>query len=167
MTLAPLLDPQAVAAAALDGLGDGVLVVAEGTVLVANGAAHRLTGHRPGELVGGPAPAWVATARAHGGTLELALPGGDGRRRRAGITVTPCPLPGGEPASLVTVHDRSAEAAREAELVRAAHRDGLTGLLNQRSFTERLREEADRLAARGRPLGLVVVDLDHFKAVND
>jgi diguanylate cyclase (GGDEF)-like protein len=167
MTLAPLLDPQAVAAAALDGLGDGVLVVAEGTVLVANGAAHRLTGHRPGELVGGPAPAWVATAHAHGGTLELALPGGDGRRRRAAITVAPCPLPGGEPATLVTVHDRSAEAAREAELVRAAHRDGLTGLLNQRSFTERLREEADRLAARGRPLGLVVVDLDHFKAVND
>jgi len=163
----PVIDAHAVALAALDGLSDGVLVVADGEVLVANGAAHRLTGHAPGELAGGPAPVWVATAAAGGAAIEVALPGRDGRRRRATVTVAPCPLPGGDVARLVTVHDRSAEAAREAELVRQAHRDGLTGLLNHRSFTARLAEEAERLSARGRPLGLVVVDLDHFKAVND
>jgi len=162
-----VIDAHAVALAALDGLSDGVLVVADGEVLVANGAAHRLTGHAAGELTGGPAPEWVATAAARGGAIEVALPGRDGRRRRATVTVAPCPLPGGDVARLVTVHDRSAEAAREAELVRQAHRDGLTGLLNHRSFTARLAEEAERLSARGRPLGLVVVDLDHFKAVND
>ena len=48
MTLAPLLDRPRRRAAALDGLRDGVLVVADGEVLVANGAAHRLTGHAPG-----------------------------------------------------------------------------------------------------------------------
>ena len=160
--------PHAVAAAALDGLGDGVLVVTEGKVLVANGAAHRLTGHRPGELAGGPAPAWVATAHAHGGTLELALPGGDGRRRRAAITVAPCPLPGGEPASLVTVHDRSAEAAREAELVRARpprRPDGpAQPALVHRAPARGGRTASPRAAARSASL---VVDLDHFKAVND
>ena len=68
---------------------------------------------------------------------------------------------------LVVLRDRSAHAEREAELTRLAHRDGLTGLLNRRAFDLRLHEEADRLAARGRPLGLVLIDLDHFKRVND
>jgi diguanylate cyclase (GGDEF)-like protein len=167
--MAPVLiaDPHAVAAAALEGLRDGVLVVSGGKVIVANRAAHRLAGRAPGELSGGPAPAWVATAAARGGEVEIALPGADGRRRRATVTVAPCALPGGDAGQLVTVHDRSAEAAREAELVRRAHRDGLTGLLNKRSFGARLAEEAERLGARDRPLGLVLVDLDHFKAVND
>ena len=159
-----MADPR-IAAAALDGLRDGVLVVSGGAVVVANRAAHRLTG--AGELVGGPAPAWVATAAARGGAVEVALPGGDGRRRRATVTVVPCALPGADAGQLVTIHDRSEEVAREAELVRQAHRDGLTGLLNKRSFEARLAEEAERLSARSRPLGLVVVDLDHFKAVND
>ena len=167
MTLAPLLDAHAVAAAALDGLRDGVLVVSGGDVLVANRAAHSLMGRGPGELAGLAAPPWVAGAEARGGAIEVALPGAVGRRRRVTVTVAPCPLPGGESARLVTIRDRSAEAEREAELLRQAHRDGLTGLLNHRSFTARLAEEAERLSARGRPLGLIVVDLDHFKAVND
>jgi diguanylate cyclase (GGDEF)-like protein len=91
---------------------------------------------------------------------------GEGAGRVAGVT-TDGAAGRRDVAQLVTVHDRSAEAAREAALVRQAHRDGLTGLLNQRSFTARLAEETERLSARGRPLGLVVVDPDHFKAVND
>ena len=162
-----IADPHAVAAAALDGLRDGVLVVGGGEVLVANRAAHRLIGRAPGELVGGPPPPWVARAAGRGGTIEVALPAADGRRRRATVTVADCALPGGAAGRLVTVHDRSDEVAREAELVRQAHRDGLTGLLNKRSFEARLAEEAERLGARDRPLGLVLVDLDHFKAVND
>jgi PAS domain-containing protein len=117
----PVIDAHAVALAALDGLSDGVLVVADGSVLVANEAAHRLTGRDPGTLTGGDAPAWVATAAAHGGALDVALPCRDGRRRRVTVGVAPCPLPGGGVAQLVTVRDRSAEAAREAELVRQAH----------------------------------------------
>jgi diguanylate cyclase (GGDEF)-like protein len=167
MTRVLIADPHAVAAAALEGLRDGVLVVCGGEVLVANEAAHRLAGRAPGSLVGGPAPAWVATAAARGGAVEVALPGDDGRRRRATVTVAGCALPGGDAGELVTIHDRSAEVAREAELVRRAHRDGLTGLLNKRSFEARLMEEAERLGARDRPLGLVLVDLDHFKTVND
>jgi diguanylate cyclase (GGDEF)-like protein len=161
-----IADPR-IAAAALEGLRDGVLVVSGGEVVVANAAAHRLTGRAPGALVGGAAPAWVATAAGRGGAVEVTLPPGEGRRRRATVSVVPCALPGAEAGQLVTIHDRSEEVAREAELVRQAHRDGLTGLLNKRSFEARLTEEAERLTARDRPLGLVVVDLDHFKAVND
>ena len=57
------------AAAALDALADGVLVVSGGEVLVANRAAHRLAGRAAGELAGAPAPASVELAAARGGAL--------------------------------------------------------------------------------------------------
>ena len=45
--------------------------------------------------------------------------------------------------------------------------DALTGVLNRRSFTEQAEREV-RLAERsGRTVGLILLDLDHFKAVND
>jgi diguanylate cyclase (GGDEF)-like protein len=162
--------PQAIAAAALDLLADGVLVVCDGEVVVANRALCRMTGLRPEDLLGGPAPGWVPAAPADGEELEAeaVVPAAHGRRRRVTAVVAARVLPGVDGvAQVVTVRDRSADAAREAELVRRADRDGLTGLLNKRSFDARLAEEAERLAARGRPLSLVVLDLDHFKAVND
>jgi diguanylate cyclase (GGDEF)-like protein len=60
------------------------------------------------------------------------------------------------------------EAARQREHLRhqAAH-DGLTGLLNHRGAQERLRRELEVAAARDLPLSVVVVDLDHFKRIND
>jgi two-component system, cell cycle response regulator len=57
------------------------------------------------------------------------------------------------------------EAMRE--LRRLATRDALTGLLNRRAFDAVLSGEVDRARRLGRPLALVVLDLDHFKAVND
>ena len=46
-------------------------------------------------------------------------------------------------------------------------RDELTGLLNRRSFQDRLAEECDRGRRYGDAFALVVLDLDHFKRVND
>lgn len=53
------------------------------------------------------------------------------------------------------------------ELRRLATRDALTNLLNRRAFDALLTEEVDRARRLGRPLTLAVLDLDHFKAVND
>ena len=52
-------------------------------------------------------------------------------------------------------------------LRRLATRDQLTGLLNRREFDRILAEESERAARFGRPLALVLVDIDHFKRVND
>jgi diguanylate cyclase (GGDEF)-like protein len=52
-------------------------------------------------------------------------------------------------------------------LRRAAVRDGLTGLLNHREFYKRLHEEIARADRANQPLSLLMIDLDHFKAVND
>lgn len=50
---------------------------------------------------------------------------------------------------------------------RLANTDGLTGLYNHRHLHERLSEELDRARRYGRPLSLVMADLDHFKTYND
>ena len=46
-------------------------------------------------------------------------------------------------------------------------RDALTGLSDRRTFHAALREEARRLAARGGCSGLLLLDLDNMKSVND
>jgi diguanylate cyclase (GGDEF)-like protein len=48
-----------------------------------------------------------------------------------------------------------------------ATRDQLTGLLNRREFDRILAEESERAQRFGHPLALIMIDLDHFKAVND
>jgi diguanylate cyclase (GGDEF)-like protein len=53
------------------------------------------------------------------------------------------------------------------ELRFLAHHDPLTRLLNRRAFMSRLEGEVARAQRYGRPLGLVVTDLDGFKQLND
>jgi diguanylate cyclase (GGDEF)-like protein len=45
--------------------------------------------------------------------------------------------------------------------------DGLTGIYNKRYLVEQLDRELSRAARHGRPLTLVICDIDHFKRVND
>ncbi len=48
-----------------------------------------------------------------------------------------------------------------------ARSDGLTGLFNRRMFQEMLLDEINRAKRYGRPLSLVMMDIDHFKKCND
>ncbi len=48
-----------------------------------------------------------------------------------------------------------------------ARRDSLTGLVNRRVLDEELTRESQRCARRLSPLTAVVMDLDHFKSIND
>jgi diguanylate cyclase (GGDEF)-like protein len=59
------------------------------------------------------------------------------------------------------------EGSELAGLALASRRDALTGLPNRRAFDEELAREVARSARTGAPLGLVVLDVDRFKAVND
>jgi diguanylate cyclase (GGDEF)-like protein len=56
-------------------------------------------------------------------------------------------------------------ALTEAE--RRAQTDPLTGVLNRRSLIERLDAACQRARARGLPIALLFIDLDHFKQIND
>lgn len=52
-------------------------------------------------------------------------------------------------------------------LVQLSSRDALTGLSNRRAFELALSREVDRVARSGEPALLLVLDIDHFKRVND
>ncbi len=54
-----------------------------------------------------------------------------------------------------------------ARLFDAARTDPLTELRNRRGFQELLDSEVDRAQRSGAPLSLLIIDLDHFKNVND
>lgn len=69
---------------------------------------------------------------------------------------------------LVLVRRDLAVRRRAESLLREqAARDELTGLCNRRELERRLRAAAEKHSAAGRPLSAVLVDVDHFKAVND
>lgn len=55
----------------------------------------------------------------------------------------------------------------EAELTRLATTDALTGTLNRRRFMELADTELERARRHGRPLTLMMMDIDHFKRIND
>lgn len=145
-------------------------------------AAQRVPGARLGDLlqasldtgdiVNVPAPeqkAWVAdmlanrqSSRQH----DLVL--GDGR------TVAVRIQPGSSGTSVVVISDVT--EARRAEkdmanlnrrLDELARTDSLTGLANRRVFDATLAAEVQRSARAGLPLGLLLIDIDHFKDFND
>ena len=58
-------------------------------------------------------------------------------------------------------------ASRARVLRRYMLRDGLTGVLNHTAITERLESEIARARRQGSELSLAILDIDHFKAVND
>ena len=60
---------------------------------------------------------------------------------------------------------RSAQLQHETR--RLAITDGLTGLYNRRHFSQQLDEHLRRSIRYDEPLGLILLDVDHFKLVND
>jgi diguanylate cyclase (GGDEF)-like protein len=54
-----------------------------------------------------------------------------------------------------------------ATLDALATTDGLTGIANRRRFQELLEAECARSSRYGPPLSLIMLDVDHFKSLND
>ena len=56
---------------------------------------------------------------------------------------------------------------RQSDLLRRSSVDSLTGLYNRAAFTERLETEATRTRRHRHPLSIAMIDIDHFKHIND
>ena len=67
----------------------------------------------------------------------------------------------------VCINDMTDVVAYELRLIGLSIQDSLTGVYNRRHLTARLREEFERFRRHGRPVGLIMLDVDHFKRVND
>ncbi|MBB3912637.1 sensor domain-containing diguanylate cyclase [Sphingomonas desiccabilis] len=68
---------------------------------------------------------------------------------------------------IVVLRDISARKATELALEIAASTDPLTGLVNRRSFLQRLRNQIEHCRVGSSQGSVALVDLDHFKSVND
>jgi len=55
----------------------------------------------------------------------------------------------------------------ERRILELANTDSLTCLLNRRAFMERMEQEMSRAQREKKPISLILVDIDHFKNVND
>jgi diguanylate cyclase (GGDEF)-like protein len=68
---------------------------------------------------------------------------------------------------LKLIDGRDEEAKYYERTHRMAVTDPLTGLYNRRFLMQTLQREMSRARRHGHPLGLVMIDIDHFKAIND
>jgi len=73
----------------------------------------------------------------------------------------------GAPALLAGITDVTPQKHLEEKLREMAMQDELTGLYNRRHFEELAEAEMARARRTGAPLSLAMLDIDHFKAVND
>ncbi|WP_339805432.1 diguanylate cyclase [uncultured Marinobacter sp.] len=92
----------------------------------------------------------------------------------------PLPEGKGEMASLIQIFSGMSDAIRKntrelesrvrqrtSELEELARKDPLTNLLNRRGVTEVIEAERERVRRQGKTLGVLWIDLDNFKALND
>ena len=68
---------------------------------------------------------------------------------------------------LVSMNDISQRKKLEEELFHQANTDALTGISNRRHFMVQAEQEARRAQRFGRTMSIIMMDLDHFKSIND
>ncbi|WP_301583793.1 GGDEF domain-containing protein [Halomonas alkaliantarctica] len=82
--------------------------------------------------------------------------------------ITAMNVPGYTGNVLILVQrDISKRVEKEAELKRLATTDMLTGLINRSRFDYLLKHEIGRFNRYVRPFSLIMLDIDHFKLIND
>jgi two-component system cell cycle response regulator len=65
------------------------------------------------------------------------------------------------------IRDITDRLQAQAELQHLATTDPLTGIANRRHFLDRATQELNRLRRFGNPVSLIMLDVDHFKRIND
>lgn len=153
---------------------------AAGLIQSANRATKTIFGWEPQELTGQPLALLVpdAAPQLTSGddrpvTCDLHTFHRNGASLTVNLTLSRLNLPGATQYVVLigdlTEREADARALREANarLSLQSETDALTGIANRRLFELRLGEEWQRCARRGAALGLLLVDVDHFKRYND
>ena len=107
----------------------------------------------------------MAQAARHGGQIperDYRITATDGTQRAVAIGGL---VFGGH--FLATFVDRTEQQAQSERLRVLAYMDGLTGIANRRYFDQQLKAEWWRCRRSGKPLALVLLDIDYFKQFND
>ena len=170
------------ATAIISAMNEGYALTVDGQITLVNESLCRLTGFSREELVGAelPFPFWPPEQQVEimrlrdgvvqrlGGSLEVTLMRKSGERFEAEITAQPALDREGNLLGFVnTMRDVSVQRAQQRELERLAKTDSLTGLSNRHVLQEALEREAARARRHRLPLALILLDVDHFKQIND
>ena len=164
------------ARAIISAMGEGYALTMDGEIKAVNEALCSLTGFPASELVGArePYPFWPPESTDERleardrGSHEVALLRADGERFEAEVTSRPARVQDGRAIGFVnTIRDVSVQMRHQRELERLARTDSLTQLANRHVLQDALEREAARRGDGRTQLALVLLDLDHFKEVND
>jgi diguanylate cyclase (GGDEF)-like protein/PAS domain S-box-containing protein len=149
-----------------------------GIVVFANRRFAELVGLPVEGIVGTPARALYANPDQHRQVvgllkagrpivdLEIALQPVSGASSWVLFSLTPAVVHG-EELNIAWIHDYT-ERHRDGEVLRElATHDPLTGILNRRSFMECVVDLWGLMPSGGRPIAILVIDVDHFKDIND
>jgi diguanylate cyclase (GGDEF)-like protein/PAS domain S-box-containing protein len=159
------------------------LVNMNGHCLQVNEALCRITGHRPEELKAGTldaityAPDIDLGAADHQRLLAAEIPSYQVEKRlrhawghRVWVLLTFSVVRDANGRALHTiaqVQDISERKELQRNLEYLVDHDFLTGLHNRRLFEIELAREVERAKRYGTPAALLIIDLDHFKEIND
>ena len=111
---------------------------------------------------------YAVTESGHAPPFEKRYLRADGSFFWASVAVALVRDPDGRPDYFVTIVQDISEQKRAQEKVQhQAHHDELTGLANRLLFQDRLQHGLESARRRKAALGLLFLDLDHFKQVND
>lgn len=100
--------------------------------------------------------------------FETQIPDALGRSRTLLVTKAALPAEGVVPNGIIGLAvDISDRKGLERELRRLATTDSLTGAPNRRHFTSLAHQEMERALRYDLPLAAIMLDIDHFKRVND
>jgi diguanylate cyclase (GGDEF)-like protein/PAS domain S-box-containing protein len=91
----------------------------------------------------------------------------DGSSFATQYTVAPYDPDQGAPGGVMILQDITARKQAEQALVRLAQFDALTGLANRRLFLQSLGEALSRARRHDRQFGIIFLDMDRFKEIND
>ncbi|WP_326541155.1 putative bifunctional diguanylate cyclase/phosphodiesterase [Pseudorhodoferax sp.] len=169
----------------IDSAPDGILLVnRSGTILGANRAMERLSGHAPDQLIGQSVGIFLPphlrerhttlvdtffvqpSTRPMGMVGQLQLLRRDGGAVPIDIALGHCEADG-QPLAAVFIRDMTEVSRLQSQMHYQATHDTLTGLVNRWMFGQHMQQALMQSIRQGRPLGLLLLDLDYFKAIND
>lgn len=153
---------------------------AQGVVLTVGPAVRRVLGQEPEDIIGRKAEAWYPTAADRDALKQAIMVRGevsdfpgqmvrkDGRVIDISISSRALRDAQGNFAGVEGLwRDVTQRKNLERELQRMAHTDTLTGSANRRAFLQHAESCLARYRQGGTWFALMMIDIDHFKAVND
>lgn len=171
------------AASVIQSSNEAILVTDEADRIVSvNPAFSKLTGQTPDAVLGKVASAVVSTpydASSHASFVQHIDAGGDWSgelddRRADGetypkrLSIYPVVDPqGGNVHYVHSFSDISERKAAERKIHHLAHHDALTGLPNRLSLQGRMEQAMAEARRHGTLIAVMMIDMDHFKDIND